>query len=131
MEEVGLGDQVVKEFLGDMPTARFILFYGIALFGMFVQFAIQVDKAIKTNPRTPNKFQWRRLFSLSSTMRLIASVGVLAIGVVNYEGLVGTVFNATEPGPINITGALILGLGIDKLVATAVGAGMNLATKRK
>jgi mannose/fructose/N-acetylgalactosamine-specific phosphotransferase system component IIC len=128
--EPTITDEVAKVFLEGMPIANFILFYGIAVFGMFGAFAFQVDAAIKNNPKTPSKFEWKRLLSASSILRFIASLGFLAIAIPHYEGIIAQVFNAEVPGPINVPGALLLGIGIDQLAGRFIGKGANLFSKK-
>ncbi len=125
-----MSEEIIKILLDDMPIARFIAFYIIALVGMFIFFAIQVNKAVKTNPNTPSKFSWKRLFSVTTVIRLVASILALAFAVVYYEELLVMIFNVEIAGPINAVGALILGVSIDKIVDGIIGAGETL-TRRK
>ncbi len=122
-------DEVVNILLDGMPVARFVAFYLVGLVGMLVLFARQVNQSIKTNPNTPDYFSWKRLFSATSITRLLLSVVVLALAVTHYEELMMRLFNVVESGPINVVGALILGVGIDKIVDGLVDTGTTVAGK--
>lgn len=113
--------ELVKEFLGDMPVARFIALYVFALMGMILFFAADIAKAVKADPKTPNKFSWNRLFSKRGVSRIVGNLIVLVVIVLFYGELSVALFNASTPLVLDGFSAIIMGAQSDMLVGKMVG----------
>ena len=111
---------LVREFLGDMPVVRFVALYIFALAGMILFYSADIAKAVKTDPKTPNKFSWRRLFT-KGLPRIVGNLIVLAIIVIFYGKLSVLFFNAEAPLALDGFSAVIMGAQSDMLVNKIVG----------
>lgn len=123
MEEE-LGEELVREFLGDMPAVRFIYLYILAFVGMIIFFATDVSKAIKYDKSTANKFNWRDLFRKGG-LRLFINVLFIAAGILFYGDISVHLMNSEVPLVIDGWAALLLGINADLYVTKFLGLRRN------
>ena len=119
--------ELVKEFLGDMPTARFIAMYVFAFMGMLLLFFGDVIKAIKTDRSTPNTWSWKAFFS-KGALRLISNALFIGVGVLFYADITQMIMMNTEfatPPIINGLAAFIMGTQADLYVQRFLGLKRN------
>jgi ABC-type Fe3+ transport system permease subunit len=126
MEET-IGEEIVKEFFGDMPVARFIAMYVFAFFGMFLFFLGDVRKAIKHDKSTSNKWNWKDFFAKGS-WRLIGNSIFMIVGVLFYTQITKMVMLNAEfvvPPIIDGPAAFLMGTRADLYVQRFLGWGRN------
>jgi hypothetical protein len=116
--------ELIKEFLGDMPVARFIAMYVFAFMGMILFFGADVAKAIKYDKRTANFFSWRDLFRYGG-FRLLASIIFVAVGVLFYGELSMQLMNSEVPLVIDGLAAFMMGTRADMYVNKILGLRKN------
>lgn len=115
---------LVKEFLGDMPTVRFIAMFVFAYMGMLLMFATDVSKAIKFDRATPKTWSWKAFFS-KGAMRLISNTIFIAFAVLFY-GEIATLIMGVEDTPvINGFAAFIMGTQADLYITKMLGLRSN------
>ena len=116
--------ELVKEFLGDMPTMRFIAMFVFAFLGMFLLFATDVSKAIKYDKTTPKAWNWKAFFS-KGALRLIINTIFIAIAVILYQDIAEAIMGIADPPPITLFAAFLLGTQADLYVAKLLGLRRN------
>ena len=110
--------ELVKEFLGDMPTMRFIAMFVFAFLGMFLLFATDVSKT------TPKAWSWKAFFS-KGALRLIINTIFIAIAVILYQDIAEAIMGIADPPPITLFAAFLLGTQADLYVAKLLGLRRN------
>jgi hypothetical protein len=116
--------ELVKEFLGDMPTARFIAMFVIALLGMLLFFATDVAKAIKYDKTTPRAWSWRAFFA-KGALRLVINTIFIAVAVVFYGKMAMLIMGAEEEPIINGFAAFLMGTQADLYITKLLGLRRN------
>ena len=119
--------ELVKEFLGDMPAARFIAMYVFSFIGMLLFFLGDVMKAIKTDKTTAKVWSWKDFFRKGG-LRLIANSLFMVVGVLFYTEITQMILlNAefTVPPIINGLAAFLMGTRADLYVQRFLGWGRN------
>lgn len=116
--------ELVKEFLGDMPAARFIAMFVIALLGMLLFFATDVAKAIKYDKTTPKSWSWRAFFA-KGALRLVINTIFVAVGVVFYSEIAEVIMGAEQTPVINGFAAFMMGTQADLYITKLLGFRRN------
>jgi hypothetical protein len=123
MEEA-IGEELVKEFLGDMPAVRFIANFVLAFLGMFLLFATDVQKAIKYDKSTPSTWSWKAFFS-KGALRLVINTIFIAVSVIIYEDIAGLIMGIESPPAITLFAAFLMGTQADLYVTKLLGLRRN------
>jgi hypothetical protein len=116
--------ELVKEFLGDMPTVRFIAMFVLAEIGMLLFFATDVSKAIKYDKTTPKTWSWRAFFS-KGALRLIINTLFIAVAVILYKDIAEMVMGIENPPDITLFAAFLMGTQADLYIAKLLGLRRN------
>jgi len=116
--------ELVKEFLGEMPVARFIAMFIIAYLGMLLLFSTDVAKAIKTDRTTPKSWSWKAFFA-KGALRLVINTIFIAVAVIFYGKMAMLIMGAEEEPIINGFAAFLMGTQADLYITKLLGFRKN------
>lgn len=101
-------EQFILKFLGTNDSIGTMVSLSWAVLGFIASLSIGVSRRNKGNISTPRDFSWS-FFLKDNILRFLGTILILFIGVVFHQELKGE--------PINSFKALVLGLGVDQVVA--------------
>lgn len=129
-----MDEDVTSMLLQGITGKEFLVFYLVGIVGIIIRFLMNLSTAIKTDSKTPYKFQWR--YFVKGLIRLVISFGIMAVIVARFHEFshhlvnMEPVFNSPTRLPdgievevsANITAGLsfTIGLGIDEIVKRIV-----------
>jgi len=126
-----MDDTIKQGFLNGMEFSEFIILYIWALMGALISFWRSVDKQIKTNSNTPNKWHWPSLWK--GIKRTIITLIGIAVAIIYWDPQVSQ-FLFSQSVELNGWSAfIIIGVGSDKITETFFGeaeSGINYFKKK-
>jgi hypothetical protein len=119
-----MSEKLTSILLSGLTPDEFLIYYGIALVGIFARWLYNVSNSILFDPSTPYRFSWR--FFAKGLIRLLLSFIVMAFVIARFhefsDHLVDITFQGEENIKANITAtsAFSIGIGIDEIVKRMV-----------
>lgn len=101
-------EQFISQFLGTNDSIGILVSFSWAFLGFIASLSIGVSRRNKGSISTPRGFSWS-FFVKDNILRFLGTILILFIGIVFHQELKGE--------PINTFKALVLGLGVDQIVA--------------
>ena len=109
--------------LKGMDVSVFVAYLVIALIGVLTKFLYDVSKAIREDPATPDKFDWKHFFSSRAFLRWFIDLLVLPLVIVGSKDFLGQ--------DVNVYFAFLIGTGIDGITQMVVGGGITIKNRLK
>ena len=102
--------------LNGMETDTFILYYVIALVGVFLFFMGRVYGAINLDPKTSFTWNWRHFWA--GTIKVMATMLLLPLVIIYFSDFGPWMFDLSEGSTIdlNAKSAFLTGIGIDGMI---------------
>lgn len=134
-----MNDDVAKLLLNGMPFANFIAFYGIAVFVSLIMFILKINRGIRLDTKTPNKFSWKHF--MKGFTKLLVTLMAIAPAIIFFKdlspfllnlGLLGDLpdgVNVEIVADVNAFTAFLIGFGIDRILNGISDKYLKSATK--
>lgn len=104
-----------QEFLnylfGNATAVTYAAAFVFVIFGLIIKWYIEVKKGVKTNPETPERWDWRYFVSnnlFKKSFSILANI-IIAFVALRFST---EIFNI----PLSMAFALVIGIGFDEVI---------------
>ena len=109
-------EEIFTTLLNGMAPTYFLAMYLAAWLGVLVFFLGGLFSAIKHDPGTPQKFDWKTFWQLSGLRFVIGGIG-MAFAIIYFKDFSKLLFQIDTGLDVNGMVAFLIGLSVDSIIS--------------